>query len=111
MESCPACPDHHLIMSRVAQGPTLKFVCPKCKHETPATPTQHLVFQRDLGGASMEELHGEYLSRAAFDPTANRVNVPCPKCGRTYMTQIILGDAMETYRTCVCDYVPPPTSS
>ena len=81
----------------------LIFRC-MCGNVTQALPEQTLLYSENMAEVNMGDVHQQYINNAVNDPTVERVDKECKKCGFSPLKIISIGSEEKTYYICeICD--------
>lgn len=79
------------------------FVC-RCLNQEDGNQDDTLMASEYYELTDSNLKHEIFIENSPFDPAANIVFKDCLNCGLNFLTQIMLGSAMQVMYTCTCGY-------
>ena len=98
MKFCIEC---QLLLTPYTTEGDLVFKC-KCGKIYPSDPDDSLRYEEILDVSKSTDKYKIFIDNSAFDPTGNKVLIPCKECNMPYLTLIYIGEQETAMYTCTC---------
>ena len=91
------------VMSRDTTMGYVVYKCTSCSYEEIGTVDDTCIKRVVFGTKETTEKYADLIKFAPFDRTNQQVDKLCTLCGRTYMTQLRIGESEIIINRCVCN--------